>query len=729
MPLCTGLISAKLIDVAHHAGRLVMTLKGHDGAVNSVAYSSDGRMLASGSADGTVRIWDMRTGEELMTPLRSGDDAVWSISVAPDGRNVVSGTDGGVVCVWSLVDAHVSAQMLRGHSAAVSSVLYSPNGSYLASASQDSTAIIWNSETHQQLAVLMGHTGIVHALAFARDSLTLATGSKDQTIQLWDAATGKPRYKSPHRHDEPIYSLCFLTDGQKIAAGCGKNIMLCKPQTGQDTTLLHFGSSPMLSVNPSSDGQSLVSAYGKSVCLSTLPRFRVKTSSIVLDGHSSTVRAAAFSHNGLYIASASDDHTIRIWNASNKSEVQSAVTQEATDNKVISAVIKSEFRTFTGHTNMVMSVAVSPDGAAIVSGSDDKSVRIWDALTGTEMLSPMFGHTASVWSVAISFNGRLIASGSTDHTVRLWDLQTGKAVGEPMQGHSDYVRAVVFSPDARWLTSGSKDKTVRIWDIATQRPSAIGPLYCQNAVLTVAVSPDGRLVAAGDAGGYLGIWQSDTGQPVRDPFQTGSSCVWSIGFSPDGTRIVSGGEHNREHVRIWSITTGAQVFALTGHTNTVYSAMYSPDSRLIGTGSGDQKVRLWDAVTGAPIALLAGHSRLVRSVAFTPDSRSIVSGSWDSTILAWDAVGASRASVVSNTDAAALFQYAKLDNGWLQTLYSERLLWVPAEYHKFLYKIEGPRLIIQVGKNGLYQGESWTSCWRGNVSGSGPGLGAGSPSL
>jgi len=564
--------------------------------------------------------------------------------------------------------------------------------------------------------VLRGHIEKVHALAFSSDSLTLATGSEDHTIQLWNIATSKPKYKSPHCHQNPIYSLRFLPDGQKIAVGSGRDIMLCNPRTGKGTASVHSGSNNALSVNTSPDGLSLVSAYGKSVCLSTLPRNKVQTPSTVLDGHSLTVRAATFSHNGLYIASASDDHTIRIWNASNKSEVQPAVMQEAMDNKEMSALIKSE-RKFTGHTNMVMSVAVSPDGAAIVSGSADNSVRIWDAQTGAEMLSPLLGHTDLVWSVAISFDGRLVASGSEDYTVRLWDLLTGKAVGKPMRGHSTYVKAVVFSPDARWLASGSNDKTVRIWDVATRRPSAIGPLSCRYAVFTVAVSPNGRLVAAGDAGGYLSIWQSNTGQPVRDPLQISSSSVWSIGFSPDGTRIVSGGAHNTERVRIWNITTGEHDFALTGHTNDVYSAMYSPDGRFIGTGSGDRTVRLWDAVTGAPIALLAGHGNFVRSVAFTPDSRSIGSGSSDNTIRVWDVVGASRTSLVSNTDAAALFQYAKLDIGWLQTPYGEQLLWVPAEYHEFLYKLKGPRVIIQAGKNGLHQGESWTSCWRGNTSG------------
>ena len=471
-----------------------------------------------------------------------------------------------------------------------------------------------------------------------------------------------------------------------------------------------------------------MSADGKSVCLSTLSLSGVGTPFIVLDGHTETVRAATFSRNGLYIASASDDRTIRIWDTSNGSEVRIVVTRKVTDNNVVSALIMPNLNTLTltSHKNQVILVAVSPDGAVIVSGSDDCSIRIWDARTGVVMLSPLIGHTNLVLSIAISPHAPLAASGSSDHTVRLWDLQTGKAVGEPMRGHSDWVRAVVFSPDGWWLVSGSYDKTMRIWDVETQQPSTIGPFYCKYYVFAVAVSPDGRLVAAGDFGGYLNIWQSESGQPVREPLQSNLNRVWSIGFSPDGTRIVAGGEHDTERVRIWNITTWEQVLALIGHTNIVYSTIYSPDGQVIGTGSADKMVRLWDAVTGAPIALLAGHSESVQYVAFTPDGCSIVSGSHDKTIRVWNCIGPSRAALVSAGDAAALLPFANLDNGWLQTRFGELLLWVPAEYHKLLYKTEGWRVIIQVGKNGLHQGESWTSCWRGYVSGSG--LGAASPS-
>jgi len=717
-PLCTGLITVDLIGISDHAGRLVMTLTGHDGPVNSVAYSPDSRILASASADGTIRIWDMRTGEEMMTPLHSGDGPVWAVAFFPNSKSIVSGAESGTVCVWSLVGAHVAAQRLSGHIGAVSSVSVSPNGSRFASASTDKAIRLWNAETNQQLAVLKGHTGKVSTIAFSPNSLVLVSGSEDCTTQLWNVATRRPIYQPANRHGEPIYSLCFLPDGQKIATGSGGDIILCKPQTGKNSTLVHSGSERVLSVNPSPDGLSLVSVYGKSVCLSTLPRFMAKAASVVLDGHTETVRSATYSPNSLYIASASDDRTIRIWNANGKLEASPAM---AHDNPLavsaeVSNLVMSDYHELAGHEDMVTSVVVSPDASVIVSGSLDRSVRIWDVQTGTEALPPLLGHGDWIRSVAISSDGRVIASGSVDRTVRLWDRQMGTEIGHPMRSHSEKVNVVAFSPDAQWLASGSDDKKVHIWDVAALQQSKVGPILCGGVVDTIAFSPDGRILVTGCRGGLISFWQSETGQPARKPLETHFICVYSIAFSPGGTHIVSGGwcrPTDGTPACIWNNSTGQQTLALVGHTESVYSTVYSPDGRNIVTGSVDRTVRLWNAATGAPIAILSGHRDVVSSVTCTPDGQAIVSCSTDETIRVWYLSEAPRARVVRDVNAAMALHSATLSNGWLQTPSGGLLLWVPAEYLQHLYKLRGTprRVVLSVDDGGWHRGESWTSCW------------------
>ncbi|KIJ52189.1 hypothetical protein M422DRAFT_243794 [Sphaerobolus stellatus SS14] len=290
-----------------------------------------------------------------------------------------------------------------------------------------------------------------------------------------------------------------------------------------------------------------------------------------------------------------------------------------------------------GHTDSVYSVAFSPDGQRVVSGSYDETIRIWDAHTGTLIGDPLEGHTDGVHSVAFSPDGQRVVSGSYDETIRIWDAQTGTLIGDPLEGHTDGVCSVAFSPDGQRVVSGSWDNTIRIWDAQTD--TLIGdPLEGHtNGVYSVAFSPDGQRVVSGSWDNTIQIWNAQTGTLIGDPLEGHTDSVYSVAFSHGGKRVVSGSLDNT--IRIWNAQTGTLIGdRLEGHTNGVYSVVFSPDGQRVVSGSLDNTIRIWDAQTGTLIGdPLEGHTDPVYSVAFSSDGQRVVSGSLDNTIRIWDA--------------------------------------------------------------------------------------------
>ena len=332
-------------------------------------------------------------------------------------------------------------------------------------------------------------------------------------------------------------------------------------------------------------------------------------------GHKDAVLSVAFSPNGQRIVSGSTDKTLRLWD-----------TQTG----------KPVGQPLAGHGSTVWSVAFSPNGRCIVSGSSDKTLRLWDAQTGASIGQPLIGHDNKVFSVAFSPDGKRIVSGSNDKTLRLWDAQTGEPVGQPLAGHEDEVFSVAFSPNGQRIVSGSLDGTLRLWDAQTGEPVS-QPLGRGAGVLSVAFSPDGKRIISGSADKTLRLWDAQTGEPVGQPLAGHGDAVRSVAFSHNGQRIVSGSLDKT--LRLWDAQTGKPVGQpIEGYGADVYSVAYSPDGQRIVSSGFSKTLRLWDAQTSVPHGQpLEGHGDTVRSVAFSPDGKRIVSGSEDKTLRLWDA--------------------------------------------------------------------------------------------
>ncbi|MFF5538755.1 trypsin-like peptidase domain-containing protein [Streptomyces cinerochromogenes] len=582
----------------------------HTREVYSVAFSPDGRTLATGSIDRTARLRDMDTGKTRMI-LKGHRGPVWSVAFSPDGRTLATASEDRTVRLWDVATGKTRT-ILRGHHDWVSWVAFSSDGRTLATASKDHTARLWDVATGKTRIILKGHHDWVYSVAFSPDGRTLATASKDHTARLWDVATGKTR-KTLTGHTDEVWAVKFSPDGRTLATGSSdQTVRLWNLATGKFVTLTgHTDSAWAVAFSP--DGRTLASgSEDETVRLWDVATGKTRTT---LTGHTGEVEAVAFSPDGHTLATASDDKTVRLWDL---------------------ATPASKTRTtLNGHTGPVESLAFSPDRHTLATASDDKTVRLWDLATG-KTRTTLAGYADEVWAIRFSPDGHTLATGSADGRIRLWDMTTGKT-RIILKGHRDPVWAVAFSPDGHTLATSSYDQTVRLWDVATGRLHRTIPVS-QGAgfsARSVAFSPDGHTLALGMNDNTVRLWDVATGK-TRTTLTGHTDVVTSVAFSPDGHTLATGSFDKT--ARLWDVTTGKTRTVLTGHTDRVQSVAFSPDGHTLATGSFDKTARLWDVTTGRALTTFTGHTNWVLAVAFSPDQGTLATGSSDKTVRLWDSV-------------------------------------------------------------------------------------------
>ncbi|MCA2713180.1 MAG: TIR domain-containing protein [Microcystis sp. M172S2] len=555
----------EMLKIALYGIKQANIFSGHYGDVLGVKFSPDGEMIASASADNTLKLWK-RDGSLLATldEKRGGHKgSVNAVAFSPDGQLIASASTDNTIKLWKTDGTLLKT--LKGHRDTVNAVAFSPDGQLIASAGNDTTVKLWKRDG-TLFRKLEGHQDTVKAVAFSPDGQLIASGSRDKTIKIWKR-DGK-LLSTLEGHEASVNGLTFTPDGQQIVSGSyDKTVRLWKLDGTLLLMTLRGHSDAVNTVDVHNDGKNLQIASGSDDNEVRLwrPYSKLVTT---LFGHSDVVSAVDW--NADLIVSGSWDKTLKLWKS---------------DGTFLNEL--------AGRKDSVSTVKISPNGQFIVSGSPDGKVNIWRR--DGKLLNTLKGDTGGVNDLVISPDSKFIVSGNWDKTLKIWGLD-GKLLNT-LRGHIDVVETVAISPDGKFIASGSADNKIKIWRLDGHGTllSILTLTGHLSPVLAIDFSPDGRMLVSGSGDNTIKLWKTDEkGQWLPSSVKTikgHSNSVLDVKFSPDGQQIASASSDDT--IKIWQLD-GTLVNMLPGFGADVNAIHFSQDGKTLVSGSSNKTIIIWD---------------------------------------------------------------------------------------------------------------------------------------